>query len=310
MHQSPKVSIVLPIYNGEKTISRTLDSLLNQSYSDYEIIACIDGTSDRSEEILQELNDPRIRVIKNLKNMGLGRTLNRLISYTNPYAPYIAIAEQDDWYYPYRLEMQVKCLDENPEIGLVSGIAEHIHNGVVKGKFPGMLVRGLQYPTDPVEMLKLNFREKIKVQQTCMMFRKSVHIDNGLYFSQHFHTVPIDWMYILRFCLVSQIHGLNVSLVKKDREDDRNSATSNSNKVHINDRELVRSAYWEFSKILSKQDYNYAMNTKVLEEGRQNVLPIYFKRLIEAVGNDPFDPRYKEYFMMLQRRIVKRLAKK
>ncbi|MDQ3393237.1 MAG: glycosyltransferase [Bacteroidota bacterium] len=309
MDKHPKVSIILPIYNGEKTISKTLDSLLNQSYSDYELVACIDGTSDGSEEILKGLNDPRIRIIKNQKNMGLGRTLNKLISYTNPNAPYLAIAEQDDWYYPYRLEMQVKFLDENPEVGLVSGIADHIRGGRINGKVPGMLVRGLQYPKDPIEMLKLNFREKIKVQQTCMMFRRSVHIDNGFYFSQHFHTVPIDWMYILRFSLVSQIHGFNTSLVKKDREGDRNSATSNLQMMHYNDRELIRSAYWEFSKILTKDDYKYALNSKIFEEGKMGHLPVYFKRFVEAMQNNPLDPRFKDYFLNLKKRVKMRTGR-
>lgn len=303
MNQNPKVSIILPIYNGEKTLSRTLESLLDQSFTDYEIIACIDGTSDRSEEILKEAKDSRIRILKNEKNLGLGRTLNKLISNTNPNSPYIAIAEQDDWYYPYRLEMQVSFLDEHPEVGLVSGIADHVNRGEIQGRIPGMLVRGLQYPKDPVEMLKLNFREKIKVQQTCMMVRKSVHIDNGLYFSQHFHTVPIDWMYILRFSLISQIHGFNISFVKKDRDGERTSATTNLKKVHRNDRELIRSAYWEFSHLLSVEDYKYALNTKILEEGKQDFLPVYFKRLIEALKNNPSDPRFKDYILNLRKRL-------
>ncbi|MDQ3536304.1 MAG: glycosyltransferase, partial [Bacteroidota bacterium] len=244
------------------------------------------------------------------KNMGLGRTLNKLISYSNPNAPYIAIAEQDDWYYPYRLEKQVKFLDENPEIGLVSGIADHINGKETYARFPGLLVRGLQYPKDPVEMLKLNFREKIKVQQTCMMFRRSVHIDNGLYFSQHFHTIPIDWMYILRFCMISPIHGLHESLVKKDRIEGRASATTNVKKVHRNDRELIRSAYWEFSHILTKKDYKYALNTKILEEGKIDFLPIYFTRLIEALRNDPTDPRFKDYMLNIKKRVKQKLGKR
>ena len=49
----PKVSVILPIYNGEKTLARTLDSIVNQTFQDFEVIACIDGTNDNSENILE-----------------------------------------------------------------------------------------------------------------------------------------------------------------------------------------------------------------------------------------------------------------
>lgn len=303
----PKVSVIFPIYNGEKTLEYSLNSILGQTYSDFELIACIDGTSDRSEEILKNANDQRISILKNPLNMGLGRTLNRLIAHTDPDAPYIAIAEQDDWYYPYRLEKQIEFLEENPNVGLVSGIADHVNKGVITNKIPGMLHKGKQYPSDPVEMLRLNFRYKIKVQQTCMMFRKKIHLENGLYFSQHFHTIPIDWLYIMRFALIAEIKGLNIPLVKKDRSPGRNSATSNLANVYRGDRELIRSTYWEFSKILTKEDYKFAMNTQIFSEGKTDTLPKYFLRLFEALLNNPFDPRIKDYLYNLHKRVKNKL---
>lgn len=303
----PKVSIVLPIYNGEKTLLRTLDSLLEQTYTNFELIACIDGTSDGSEGILRNKNDPRIKILKNSVNMGLGRTLNRLISHSDPHAPYIAIAEQDDWYFPYRLEKQVDFLERNTDYGLVSGIAYHYNEDRATARIPGMLEKGLQYPEELKEMFLLNFRKKIKVQQTCMMFRRNIHIENGFYFSQHFHTIPIDWLYILRFSLVSKIYGLNMPLVKKDRTTDRTSATSSLKRVHRGDRELIRSSYWEFSKILSKKDYKYAMNTQIFAEGKNQRVPVFIYKFFEALLNDPFDTRFKEYLGHLGKRIKSRL---
>ncbi|MDQ3393238.1 MAG: glycosyltransferase [Bacteroidota bacterium] len=176
------ISIILPIYNGEKTLLNTLKSLQNQTVQKFELIACIDGTNDGSEQILRDQNDVKIKIIKNKQNLGLGRTLNRLISHCSPETEYIAIAEQDDYYIPERLALQMDVLDTHPKVGLVTGVAEH-YDGKNSTYFPGLLAKGNSYPTDPIEMLKLNFREQIKVVQTCMMFRKSVHQDNGLYFT-------------------------------------------------------------------------------------------------------------------------------
>lgn len=157
------------------------------------------------------------------------------------------MAEQDDWYYPYRLEKQYKYMEENPEVGLLSGIAEFYNVVEMNFKMPDLLVHGKQYPQDPVEMFKLNYRNGPKLNQTCMMVRKSVHINNGLYFSQHYHTAPIDWIYLLRFSLISPIRGLHVPLVVKDRRPSRTSVTSNKVSLYKVSRELLRSMYWEHS---------------------------------------------------------------
>ena len=119
-----KVSVILPIYNGEKTLETTLKSLAAQTYQDFEVVACIDGTKDGSEDILKAYQNiyPGLTILKNEVNLGLGPTMNRLVS--NVTGEYIAIAEQDDYYYPNRLQLQVDLLDAKSDIGLVSGISE------------------------------------------------------------------------------------------------------------------------------------------------------------------------------------------
>lgn len=120
----PRVSIILPIYNGERTLRNTLDSLLNQTYQDFELLACIDGSEDGSMEIHQSIGDPRLQILRNERNLGLARTLNRLMTEVNEESEFVAMAEQDDFYYTHRLEKQVEFLVQNPDYGLVSGVAE------------------------------------------------------------------------------------------------------------------------------------------------------------------------------------------
>ncbi len=97
---------------------------------------------------------------------------------------------------------------------------------------------------------------------------EKVHVDNGLYFTQHFHTLHTDWVYILRFALVSEIKGLHLPLVMKDRSNDRISATKNNLKMYNGSKELIKSMFWEMPGILTQEDFKYALNTKILEEGR------------------------------------------
>lgn len=260
-----KVSVILPIYYGEKTLSKTLDSLLNQTYKDFELIACIDGSLDGSEAILEvyKVKFRKLIVLKNEKNLGLGPTMNRLVSYAS--GNYIAIAEQDDQYTTSRLEKQVKLLDTKPNIGMVSGIAEFFDGENITTKFPGILVKGHQYPHGK-DMFLLNYMHQIKVVNSSVMFRKKVHIDNGLYFTQHYPSISVDWTYVLRFSLVSNIYGLKDVLVKLDRSKNRDSVTSKKAQQFKAARELIRSMYYEFPKIITKKEFKYAFRTQKLLE--------------------------------------------
>lgn len=260
-----KVSVILPIYNGENTLSDTLDSLLAQTYNDFELIACIDGSSDNSENILKQyaLKFKKLTILKNEINRGLGPTMNRL--FYNTTGEYVAIAEQDDYYYPERLQLQVKILEENQTVGVVSGIAEFCNGDIVHGKFPGILTHGNQYPKG-LEMFMLNYRYHLKVVNSCIMFRKAVHVDNGLYFTQHYPSISVDWTYILRFSLISDVYGLNEVLVRLDRRSNRNSVTSNKIQQFKATRELLRSFAYEYSNLISNKDYKFAMRTQYVME--------------------------------------------
>ncbi len=288
-----KVSVILPVFNGEKTLEATLKSLAAQTFQDFELVACIDGTNDGSEDILNSYQDayPKLTILKNEINLGLGPTMNRLVS--NAKGEYIAIAEQDDYYYPNRLQLQVDLLDAKSDIGLVSGISEFWDGEKVTSNFPGLLVHGGQYP-EGKELFLLNYRNQIKVVNSCIMFRKSVHIDNGLYFTKHYPSISVDWTYILRFSLVSKIYGLNEVLVRLDRRNERESVTSNKKKQFTASRELLHSFAYEYPEIVSTKDYQYAIRTQTTMEVNHK---LGFEFLVASLKNiiiHPFDSRFRQ----------------
>jgi len=300
-----QVSVVLPVYNGAKTLSNTLDSLVVQTYTDFEVIACIDGSSDDSQGILEQYTSKfkKLTILKNEFNRGLGPTMNRLIHHTE--GEYIAIAEQDDYYYPERLQLQVEILNKNQAIGLVSGIAEFWDGKNAHGKFPGMLVHGAQYP-EGEEMIMINYKRQIKVANSCMMFRKSVHVDNGLYFTQHYPSISVDWTYILRFSLISKIHGLHQVLVRIDRRPKRNSVTADKTKQFKATRELLRSFAYEYPDIITNKDYKYALTTQSLLEINSQSGIAY---IITWLGFFLKRPTEKRYIENLKKRISRKIKK-
>jgi len=297
-----KVSVILPIYNGADTLPSTLDSLVSQTYRDFEVVACIDGSSDDSENVLKQYKSKfkNLIILTNKVNRGLGPTMNRLVHYTS--GDYIAVAEQDDYYYPDRLQMQVDLLDTDSSIGLVSGIAEFWNNTSVTNKFPGILVHGKQYP-EGIAMFMLNYKNQIKVVNSCMMFRKAVHVDNGLYFTQHYPSVSVDWTYVLRFSLVSKIQGLHEVLVRLDRRTERNSVTSNKLKQFKASRELIRSFAYEYPEIIKDADYHFAMRSQYLMEISSKSGLSFFVYWLRFFIKCPSD---KRYLKSLKKRIFRK----
>ncbi len=114
-----RVTIIMPVYNGEKYLKEAVGSILNQTYPDF-LLLCIDDCSqDRSLEILNQFNDKRIKVLQNNINKGIAYTRNRGIEMAE--TEYIAFLDDDDIALPYRLEHEIKYLDCHPEIQVVGG---------------------------------------------------------------------------------------------------------------------------------------------------------------------------------------------
>lgn len=121
MEKKPLVSVILPVYNGEKYLDEAIKSILSQSYKRFELIIIDDGSKDKSLSIIKRFKDSRIKVYSQT-NKGLAKTLNRGISLSK--GTYIARQDQDDFSYPNRLEKQVNYLNINPRCGLVGTWAE------------------------------------------------------------------------------------------------------------------------------------------------------------------------------------------
>lgn len=118
---SPVLSIILPVYNGQQYVAEAINSILSQSYKDFELIILDDGSSDGSAAIIEKFNDSRIRSYQH-SNKGLAATLNRGISLAR--GDYIARQDQDDVSFLARLEKQIAFLDANPSVGMVGASAE------------------------------------------------------------------------------------------------------------------------------------------------------------------------------------------
>lgn len=112
------VTVLMPVYNGEKHLAEAISSILGQTYRDFEFLIINDGSTDKSDEIILSYTDSRIRYIKNETNLKLIATLNKGIDLAS--GKYIARMDADDIALPHRLERQVLFLEKNPNV-IVAG---------------------------------------------------------------------------------------------------------------------------------------------------------------------------------------------
>jgi glycosyltransferase involved in cell wall biosynthesis len=123
----PRVSVVMSVYNGERHLTSAIDSILNQTFTDFEFIIIDDGSSDASRELILSHDDPRIRLIDNDSNIGLPSSLNKGIKASR--GTYIARMDQDDHSHPSRFELEIGVFESDPEVSLVCSEQLTIYEG-------------------------------------------------------------------------------------------------------------------------------------------------------------------------------------
>lgn len=124
-HSPPLVSILMAVYNGERYLRDAVDSILAQTFTDFEFVIVDDGSTDQTAAILQSYMDPRIRVIRNPQNIGLTKSLNAGLGLCA--GKYVARQDADDVSMPGRLMMQVQYLEDSPAVVVIGSACRHIN---------------------------------------------------------------------------------------------------------------------------------------------------------------------------------------
>jgi glycosyltransferase involved in cell wall biosynthesis len=121
----PEISVILPAYNTGAYLGKAIQSILDQSFSDFELLIINDGSTDKTEDIIRSFPDPRIVYIKNEQNCGLIYTLNKGIDISR--GKYIARMDGDDICVKERLAVQKLWLDEHPQTAVLGCHIQYIN---------------------------------------------------------------------------------------------------------------------------------------------------------------------------------------
>lgn len=160
------ISVLLPAYNAERYLVHSINSVLAQTYEDFELIVVNDGSTDRTRELLAGICDPRLRILDNHINLGIVASLNR--AHSEARGKYIARIDADDMCLPRRFEMQKHFLETNPRILLLgTGTFNLVGSRIIPGKTfrdpDPVFVRWMSHIDNPIVHSSMMFRAEVIV---------------------------------------------------------------------------------------------------------------------------------------------------
>ena len=235
-----KITVLMPVYNGEKYLHEAIDSILNQTFTDFEFLIIDDGSTDNSLKIIDSYQDFRIKTIKSDINKGLVYSLNKGLEIAK--GEYIARMDCDDISLPIRLEKQIQFLNINSNVGIV-GTWVQIINSQTKTETMW------QYPSQDFAIRwELLFRTPFA--HPSVMFRKDLVLSINGYDGSMTNVEDYDlWWRLSKITLLA-----NLSEVLLLYRQHNNSVTFNYRQNHIEKAAQINQAIIE-STLNQKVNY-------------------------------------------------------
>lgn len=170
----PIISVLMPVYNGEKYLREAIDSILQQTFPDFELIICDDSSTDSSANIIHSYRDSRIKIIYNETNLGIVKTRNRLFHEAS--GEYVSIMDCDDIACPQKLEKQLDFLKNHPDYGLCGTWSKKINE-------QHHTVGYIQMPEQDTD-IRINLLFQSSFVQSSVMIKKT--LGEHLYYRDEF----------------------------------------------------------------------------------------------------------------------------
>ena len=196
----PKISVIMPVHNEPEKVLRTaINSILNQTFKDFEFIIINDASENNAEEVILSYKDDRIKYYKNKKNLKVIKTLNKGLKLAT--GEYIARMDADDISFKKRLEKQVDILDNNPEVGLVSSSCYIFPNK-----------RVIEPPNNHEDIEKVLKYSVNCIVHPVVMFRRSLIEKYNLKYSLKYLHIE-DYQLWIEFTKVTKLYSIYEPLI-------------------------------------------------------------------------------------------------
>lgn len=253
MDESKKISIIMGIYNCAATLSEAIDSIISQTYTNWQFIICDDGSKDNSYDIAkkyEKMEPDRFVVIKNKSNIGLNSTLNRCLKIAD--GDYIARMDGDDVCVPTRFQKEVEFLNSHPDYAIVSTYMTTFDENGEWG-----CIKTLEYP----QVKDFPTHVPMFCHAPCMI-RKEAFMDVGGY-TEDKRLLRVEDYHLWYKFYAKGYKGFNIPEALYKMRDDRNALHRRTVKARFNG---IYATFVGFKMVhLPKWMYIYAIKNAVVE---------------------------------------------
>lgn len=251
-----KLAVLLPTFNAAPYIKESIDSILNQTFADFDLYIYDDCSSDATAEIILGYKDQRLHYRKNLENCGIAITLNKGLDELLPNYEYLARMDGDDWAYPERFQKQLDYLQQHQEVVLCGTqgywIKDITHN-------PNS---GWEYPIRH-EYLTKYLLFAASFGHSSVLFRSDFFQKYEFRYNETISTCE-DWDLWIRIAKMGGVVNLPEFLMKYRILENSNHRSPQKMQQHLEERSKIISNYWkDFNVALSsKQIFDFYYNEK------------------------------------------------
>ncbi len=267
-----KISVIMAVHNEEEFLADSINSILEQSFWDFEFVIIDDGSDDRTPELLKEYakKDERIRVLRNREKMGLVFSLNRGMEVSR--GEYIARMDGDDVSLRDRLKLQFEFMETHQDAGVLGTNVAYIDEkgNILKSKKD-------PFPLTP-QLIKWHLFWRCPIYHPTVMIRKKVLIETGLYYREEYpHAEDYDlWTRLSKHTKIVSLP--DVLLLYRIRP---SSVSRKKRKVQLNS--TLQIARREISSFLGRPVDERVLYPLVIKERNKDADPIQSEILLEEV---------------------------
>ena len=285
------VSVIMPVYNGERYLKEAIESILNQAFRDLEFIIINDASTDKSEEIIKSFTDPRIVYIKNDKNLGQAESLNKGIRRAR--GLYVARMDQDDISLPERISAQSAYMEANRDVAILGTWYQEIDEN-------NNVIRRPLFPTSPSIKIRLFFARLTgwaSIAHPTVMIRRDLFDKVGYYDPKYRICQDYDlWLRAVRkykienipkVLLNYRIHDLS-TCQKRCRDTVKEMEGVISSNIDFYMQKQSKEERDMAARMLTlRKQINYNNGKRVF-----NLFDYFYERIFESELHEPADPGY------------------
>lgn len=296
-----KLAVLLPTFNAALYIKESIDSILNQTFAEFDLYVYDDCSTDETGAIVSEYKDKRLYYRKNAENLGISKTLNKGLDELLPHYHYIARMDADDWSYPERFQKQLDYLEQHPEI-VLCGTQGYWLKDISQNP-----ISGWEYPVShqyikPYLLFAASFGHSSVVLRT-VFFKKY-----NFRYNETIRTCE-DWDLWIRIARIGKVVNLSDFLMKYQISDNSNHRAPKTIKLHLEERSIIISDYWkDFNvNLSSKQVFDFYYNDKKIAKleflTTCSIVIRAFNQLYDNTENSVTVVEKKQFSYMMSRKI-------